>query len=107
MSQGIRAEIERVAHDLYERRGREEGKDLINCGPRRRSSWAISPFPAGLPGRMPAQKKDPSSRRRVRNGRKRHAASSPCTKDIASQRLGGDRIPLPIKLIPRARRRKS
>jgi hypothetical protein len=30
MNQEIRAEIERVAHELYERSGREEGKDLIN-----------------------------------------------------------------------------
>lgn len=30
MNEDIHDEIERVAHDLYEQSGREEGKDLIN-----------------------------------------------------------------------------
>jgi hypothetical protein len=103
MNQEIRAENERVAHDLYERSGREEGKDLVNWLAAEKIVLGRLALSSRIAGEDAGAKK-PSSRSRGRNERKRHAASNSFTKGIVSQRLGGDRIPFPIKPIPRARR---
>jgi hypothetical protein len=75
MNQEIHAEIERVAYDLYERSGREEGKDLINWLAAEKVVLVRLSLSGQIAGEDAAAKKDPSSRRRGRNGRKRHAAS--------------------------------
>ena len=75
MNQEIRAEIERVAYDLYERSGREEGKGLINWLAAEKIVLGHLALSGRIAGEDAGAKKDPSSRRRGRNGRKRHAAS--------------------------------
>jgi hypothetical protein len=75
MNQEIRAENERVAHDLYERSGREEGKDLVNWLAAEKIVLGHLALSGRIAGEDAGAKKDPSSRRRGRDGRKRHAAS--------------------------------
>jgi len=75
MNQEIHAEIERVAYELYERSGREEGKDLINWLAAEKIVLGRLALSGQIAGEDAGAKKDPSPRRRGRNGRKRHAAS--------------------------------
>ena len=75
MKQEIHAEIERIAYDLYERSGREEGKDLINWLTAEKVVLGRLDLSGRIAGEDADAKKDPPSRRRGRNGRKRHAAS--------------------------------
>lgn len=72
MNQETHAEIERVAYELYERGGREEGKDLINWLAVEKIVLGRIALSGQIAGEEAGAKKDPSSRRR---GRKRHAAS--------------------------------
>lgn len=75
MNQEIHAEIERVAYELYERSGREEGKAQINWLAAEKIVLGRFALSGRIAGEDSGAKKDPSSRRRGRNGRKRHAAS--------------------------------
>ena len=75
MNREIHAEIERVAYELYERSGREEGKDLINWLVAEKIVLGRLALSGQIAGEDAVAKKDPSSRRRGRNGRKRHAAT--------------------------------
>ena len=75
MNQEIHSEIERVAYELYERSGREEGKGLINWLAAEKIVLGRLALSGQIAGEDAGAKKDPSSRRRGRNGRKRHAAS--------------------------------
>jgi len=73
MNETIHDEIERLAHDLYEQSGREEGKDLINWLAAEKivlSRFALSVTTAG---EDPGLDRTPAQRRRGRNGRRRQS----------------------------------
>lgn len=75
MKKDIHAEIERVAYDLYEQSGREEGKDMINWLAAEKIVLGRLALSGGIAGEDAVPDKIAPPRRRGRNGRQRHAAA--------------------------------
>lgn len=73
MTENIHAEIERVAYDLYEQSGREEGRDLINWLSAEKIVLGRLAFSDPAEAAAPADKA--ARRHRGRESRRRNAAS--------------------------------